>query len=325
MLTAYVHDWNPILLELGGPIAIRWYGLAYLLSFALGILLLKHLAKKKLWVLPEADVADFIAMAAMLGVFLGGRIGYVLFYMIPDKGLDYVLNDPLTIIRVWDGGMASHGGIFALIIFTFFYAKKKGVSWTGLGDGLCVVAPVGIFCVRMANFINGELYGRVDEACKWAVRFPNTLLDPRTPEYANSTAAAQAVMDVAPMAEGQSYNVEYAKSALREHPSLHETFEQLLMPRHPSQLYEGILEGALLFLILWVLRVSFPKLGNGILTGLFFILYALGRMLAEQFREPDSSMIGFLTKGQFYSTFMIAIGAAFLVWGFTKGKVKTLT
>jgi len=323
MITAYVHDWNPILLELGGPVAIRWYGLAYLISFMLGFLLLRHLARKDLWVLPDKDVSDFIALAAMLGVFLGGRLGYVLFYMIPDKGISYILNDPLTIIRVWDGGMASHGGIFALVIFTFFYARKKGVSWTGLGDGLCVVAPVGLFCVRMANFINGELYGKVDQACKWAMRFPNTLVDPSTPEFMNRDEAMRAVMNVAPLEPGQAYTIDYAKAALRAHPSLHESFEHILMPRHPSQLYEAILEGALLFAILWIMRVRFPKLGHGILTGLFFIIYAIGRMTAEHYREPDSSMIGFLTKGQFYSTFMIALGVAFLVWGLTKGKRNT--
>ncbi len=323
MITAYVHDWNPILLELGGPVAIRWYGLAYLISFMLGFLLLRHLARKDLWVLPDKDVSDFIALAAMLGVFLGGRLGYVLFYMIPDKGISYILNDPLTIIRVWDGGMASHGGIFALVIFTFFYARKKGVSWTGLGDGLCVVAPVGLFCVRMANFINGELYGKVDQASQWAMRFPNTLVDPSTPEFMNRDEAMRAVMNVAPLEPGQAYTIDYAKAALREHPALHESFELLLMPRHPSQLYEAILEGALLFVILWIMRVRFPKLGHGILTGLFFIIYAVGRMTAELFREPDSSMIGFLTKGQFYSTFMIALGVAFLIWGLTKGKRNT--
>ncbi len=322
MITAYVHDWNPILLELGGPLAVRWYGLGYLLSFVVGFLLLQRLAKKGLWVLPEKEVGDFIALSAMFGVFLGGRLGYVLFYMIPDKGIGYVLADPLTIIRVWDGGMASHGGILALIIFTFFYARKKGVSWTGLGDGLCVVAPVGLFFVRMANFINGELYGRVDPDCKWAVKFPDALADVRAPEHANADAAYAAVMQVAPLAAEQShqYGTMYIKESLRAHPALHESFELLLQPRHPSQIYEAVLEGALLFVILWVLRIKIPKLGNGILTGLFFILYAVGRMTAEQFREPDSAMIGFLTKGQFYSTFMIVIGLCFVAWGMTKGK-----
>ena len=92
------------------------------------------------------------------------------------------------------------------------------------------------------------------------------------------------------------------------------------LPRHPSQLYEGFLEGLFLFLLLWVIRVKFPRLGYGVLTGLFFVLYASGRIFVEQFREPDSAMIGMLTKGQFYSLFMIGIGVAFLLWGMTKGR-----
>jgi len=324
MITAYIHDWNPVLVEFGGALAIRWYGLAYLVSFALGFWLLRHLARKQLWVLPDTQVSDFIAFSALFGVFLGGRLGYVLFYMIPKRGIEYVLNDPLVIFKVWEGGMASHGGIFALVIFTFFHARKKGVSWTGLGDGLCVVAPVGLFCVRMANFINGELYGRVDPDCKWAMRFPSALSDPKAPEHSQREAAHHAVMQIAPPAEGQDCNIDYIREALRSSPELHQAFTPLLEPRHPSQLYEAILEGALLFLLLWTLRLRLPQLGHGVLTGLFFILYAVGRMTAELYREPDSALIGPLTKGQFYSTFMIVLGLAFLAWGLTKGR-KGLT
>ena len=320
MITAYVHDWNPILLELGGPLAIRWYGLSYLLSFVAGFYLLKHLARRQMWVLPEQEVSDFIAMAAMLGVFLGGRLGYVLFYMIPDKGIGEILRDPLTIIRVWDGGMASHGGILALVIFTYFYSRKKKVSWTGLGDGLCVVAPIGLFFVRIANFINGELYGRVDQACRWAMKFPNALIDPKAPESQNYYAAVGAVQKVEPEMAGRNLSIDEMKDVLRGNDTLQETFELLLMPRHPSQLYEALLEGVLLFAVLFLVRIKVKQLPHGVLTGLFFILYAIGRMTAEQFREPDSAMIAFLTKGQFYSCFMIAMGVAFLVWALRKPK-----
>lgn len=323
MITAYIHDWNPIILELGGPLAIRWYGLAYLISFVCGFWLLKHLASKKLWVLPETEVSDFIALAAMLGVFLGGRLGYVLFYMIPDRGLGPVLSDPASIIRVWDGGMSSHGGIFALVIFTFFYARKKGVSWTGLGDGLCVVAPLGIFFVRMANFINGELYGRVDRDSALAVKFPDSIFDPRAPEHDNYHAVLAKVQEFSPLAEGTRPSPDYVKSALREHPDLHSALEPLLEPRHASQLYEGLSEGLLLFLILWTLRLMGPRLGNGVITGLFFIIYALGRIVCEHYREPDSAMVGMFTKGQFYSLFMIALGIGFLLWGITKGRLSS--
>lgn len=320
MLLGYVHDWNPVIVNLFGPIALRWYGLSYLFSFLIAIALLKYLTRRKLWVLSEKDISDFIAMSAIFGVFMGGRLGYVLFYMIPNVGWASIMQDPLSVIRVWDGGMASHGGIFALVIFTFYYAKKKQVSWTGLGDGLCVVAPVGIFLVRVANFINGELYGRVDKESRFGVKFPDTVFDPRTPEYHNYSEVALAVHRVTPLTAGEGLTSDGLKSALREHPSLHASLEEVLLPRHPSQLYEGLLEGGLLFAILWTLRVSFPKLGNGVLTGLFFIIYACGRIFVEQYREPDSAMIGVFTKGQFYSLFMIVLGIGFLVWGITRKK-----
>ena len=320
MITAYVHDWNPIILEIGGPLALRWYGLAYLASFVAGFLLLKHLAQKGLWELSADDVSDFIVICAMVGVFIGGRLGYVLFYMIPDEGFSYVFKNPLVIFQVWQGGMASHGGILGLIFVTLYYARKKGVSWPGLGDGLCVVAPLGIFLVRMANFINGELYGRVTQGVTWAIKFPDALFDPRAPEYNNQLAAIDSARQYNPLPEGVTPSSDYIKHTLRKNESLHEVFESLLHARHPSQLYEGLLEGLFLFIILFAVRLKFPKLGYGIITGLFFILYALGRIFCEQYREPDSAMIGALTKGQFYSVFMILIGTAFIIWGATKGK-----
>lgn len=312
----YVHDWSPIIFELFGPLSLRWYGLSYLVGFILGFFVLKSLSKKKLWVLPPDQVSDFIGYAALFGVFLGGRLGYVLFYMIPDHGITSVLKDPLSIIRVWEGGMASHGGILGLMIFTFFYSKAKKVSWTGLGDGLCIVAPIGIFMVRLANFINGELYGRVDPNSSFAIKFPSALMDPRAPEYANQQRAFAEANLIQP---GVS-NFEQLLTTIRENDTLKSIIEPMLEPRHPSQLYEAVLEGALLFCILISVRLIWKKLPTGIITGLFFILYAVGRITAELFREPDSAMIGLLTKGQFYSVFMIVIGLVFVISGALRGK-----
>jgi phosphatidylglycerol---prolipoprotein diacylglyceryl transferase len=309
VFATYVHDLNPVLLRITDAIQLRWYGLAYMAGFVAGFFLLRHLARRGFWVLKPEQTGDFIAAAALFGVFLGGRLGYILFYQIPKNGWDGFLNDPLMILRVWEGGMASHGGILGLVIFTWFYARKHKVTWTGLGDGLCVVAPVGLFFGRMANFINGELYGRAANGVAWAVKFPLSL--EREPEDVQS-AAWQACTRLEPsLAQGET--LESLIVAARERPDVARALGDHLPARHPSQIYEALLEGALLFAILWWVRVRFPKAPDGLLTGLFFGFYALFRIAGEHFREPDAAMVGFLTKGQFLSLFMFAFAAAFLI------------
>jgi len=309
VLATYVHNLNPVALPIYGGLALRWYGLAYLMAFVAGFLLLRHLAKRGLWVLKPEQAGDFIAASALFGVFLGGRVGYILFYQLPKVGWAGLVHDPLLVLRVWEGGMASHGGILGLVIFTWFYAKKHHVTWTGLGDGLCVVAPLGIFFGRTANFINGELYGRVCEGLAWAVKFPLSL--PEQPAEVQS-AAWQACTRADPkLAEAESLNALIASA--RDNPQLSQTLGNFLPERHPSQIYEGMLEGLLLFAILWVVRTRFPKAPDGLLTGMFFALYAALRIFGEQFREPDAAMVGRLTKGQFFSVFMFAFAAAFFL------------
>ena len=328
VFATYVHNLNPIALPIHGDFALRWYGIAYLLGFVAGFLLLRNLAKRGMWVLKPEKTADFIAAAALFGVFVGGRLGYIFFYQIPGRGLDSVLHDPLIIFRVWEGGMASHGGILGLVIFTWFYARKEKVTWTGLGDGLCVVAPLGLFFGRMANFVNGELYGRIAHGFNYAVKFPRTLVE-NAPENLRFDEALAAATQVEPKLtklyqslEIATTNEEYssAKSACfealldanRHSGKVSDAIAPYLEPRHPSQLYEGFLEGLLLFIILYAVRLKFPKAPDGLLTGMFFALYAIFRIFGEQFREPDASLVGPFTKGQFFSFFMFAFAAAFL-------------
>ncbi|MFD2158459.1 prolipoprotein diacylglyceryl transferase [Rubritalea tangerina] len=355
VLAIYVHDLNPVIFEITDSIKLRWYGFAYLLAFVAGYLLLKWMGDKKLWVLPGKVAGDFIAYAAVFGVFLGGRIGNVLIYQ-----REELMNDPLVIFRVWEGGMASHGGILGLLIFTFVYARMKKVSWTALGDGLCVVAPLGIMFGRLANFINGELYGRVDKTFAWAMKFPNALWDKNTVEGTkpNLTQAAAARADKGgeytqyydQMIEGSdayfdgalkegtaeyeayaalmSRKAEMLNKAVRENPEVKDAVAYYLEPRYPSQLFQAALEGLLLFLILFVMRVKFPKLAHGVLTGLFFIFYAIFRISMENFREPETANLMLLgtewTMGQFLSLFMIAIGLAFILGAKLRVKKGTL-
>jgi phosphatidylglycerol:prolipoprotein diacylglycerol transferase len=333
VFATYVHDLDPIALPIYKGFALRWYGLAYLMGFVAGFLLLRSFARRGLWVLKPEKTGDFIAAAALFGVFLGGRIGWVLIYFMDGfwspKWWPAIQEDPLLVFRVWQGGMASHGGILGLVIFTWFYARKEKVTWTGLGDGLCVVAPLGVFFGRMANFINGELYGRVAQGISWAVKFPLTLVDGEAPEYDRFNEAATAAVEVEPnltkayqaLEAATDQEFPYAKSvyfeavldANRDSDKVSNAIAPYLESRHPSQLYEGLLEGLLLFIILYVVRVKFPKAPDGLLTGLFFALYAAFRIFGEHFREPDSALVGAFTKGQFLSFFMFAFAAAFFV------------
>ncbi|WAC18453.1 prolipoprotein diacylglyceryl transferase [Luteolibacter sp. SL250] len=336
MSGVYVHDLDPVALPLFGNLALRWYGLAYLMGFVMGFLLLRHLARKGLWVLKPEKTGDFIAAAALFGVFLGGRLGYILFYHIPKLGWGSLAADPLLVFKVWEGGMASHGGILGLVIFTWFYARKHKVSWTGLGDGLCVVAPLGLFFGRAANFINGELYGRISSGLSWAVKFPTALMDAKAPESGSFEVAAAAAVNADPalapayhaMNESASGAAQHAffeqlLAATRKSDQVKEAIASYLEPRHPSQVYEGALEGLLLFAILWIVRVRFPKAPHGLLTGLFFGLYAIFRIFAERFREPDAAWVieGVLTQGQFLSLFMFAFSAAFLILAWKRRSV----
>jgi phosphatidylglycerol---prolipoprotein diacylglyceryl transferase len=237
-------------------------------------------------------------MGALFGVLLGGRLGYMLFY---DTGR--FLANPLLFFRVWEGGMASHGGILGLGIYTFWYARRHGLSWLNLGDNLVVVAPVGIFFGRCANFINGELYGRITDAF-WAVCFPKEILF-YTPERLDPLLEKTSRIDPA------FITPEAVISGVAVSPPLRSLMESEIPPRYPSQLVEAGLEGILLFVLLWLLRTR-VRLPDGVLSGIFFIAYAGVRILGECFREPDAPMTGIFTRGQFLSLFMILAGIAMI-------------
>lgn len=294
MLAYYLDTFSPFILRIGENFGVRWYGFAYVLAFICGYLLYKWLAKRGYSQMPPGNVGDFIMWAAIFGVMLGGRLGYVLFYK-----FDFYRANPIDIFKLWDGGMASHGGMIGLILFTFYYARRHKYSWPGIGDNLCVVAPIGLFFGRIANFINGELYGRPTDV-PWACQFPKELLDDNNLQVVATQRLHMSVEDV----------IEHARGDSQVRQVLHE----ILTPRHPSQLYEALLEGVFLFCALWFLRTKM-RCPRGVLTGAFFIIYAVVRIIGENFRLPDAPLTGFLTRGQFLSLFLILIGSAFVVYG----------
>jgi phosphatidylglycerol:prolipoprotein diacylglycerol transferase len=286
MFAYYLHDLSPFIFKIGdwGP---RWYGVAYILSFLFAYWLYRWLARHGYTDMPVEKVADFITYAGIFGVMMGGRVGWILFY-----GLWEPHDSPWWPIEVWKGGMSSHGGILGLVLFTFWFARKHKLSWTGIGDSLCVVACVGLFLVRCANFVNGELPGKPagepggKASVPWAVLFPTELKEPLPLEMIQ--------------------NDELTRQALR----------QVLPPRHPSQIYEALLEGVVLFAALWFLRTR-CRVPRGVITGTFFILYAALRIVGEVFRVPDPAWkAGSLSAGQTLSLGMFVIGACFIIWGF---------
>lgn len=297
MLAYYLHDLDPIIFRIYDNVGPRWYGLAYVLAFICGYVLLSLLAKRGYADLPASRVGDFITGCALFGVIIGGRLGYVFFYK-PE-----MLREPISILRVWEGGMSSHGGMIGLLLFTLYYAHRHKLSWTNLGDNLVVTAPLGLFFGRCANFINGELYGRAANV-SWAMQFPKELLD--HPAEADRAIAACAQIDPS------LTTPEAIVGAVHRQAQVKEALRTILTPRHPSQLYEAFFEGVVLFAILWIVRTR-TRQPNGVLTGLFFIFYAVFRIVLEYFREPDAALIAGFTRGQFFSFFLIAIGLAFIV------------
>lgn len=305
-LAYYVHDLNPFVIRFTEAWGVRWYGLAYLAAFLVAYWLYKVLVRRGFSDLRPDQVGDFIFGTALFGVVLGGRLGYMLFY-----NVNSFLADPLIFFRFHEGGMSAHGGILGVALYALWFSRRHGVSWLNLGDNLVVVAPIGLFFGRLANFINGELYGRVASVA-WAVQFPKELYD--APPEMRALALREAV------ALNPEWNtVEAVVEASRTSPELQAQLAFTLSPRHPSQIYEAVLEGALLFVVLWLLRTRL-KLRNGILTGAFFVGYAILRSFCELLREPDSPLVGVLTRGQFLSLGIAAVGVAFWIFAATQNR-----
>ena len=240
---------------------VRWYALAYISGLVLAWLYCRWMTKLPPQKLKPLDFDDFLLWAT-LGVVIGGRLGYVLFYK-----PGYYLQNPLEVLFIWQCGMSFHGGLLGVLVAIGLFARNRGVSYFTLSDIVGAATPIGLFLGRIANFINGELYGRtVDPASlPWAMVFRHG----------------------GPIA------------------------------RHPSQIYEALLEGLLLFIVLFIMVRRGALQRTGLISGTFMIGYGLARSIAELFREPDaflSFVLPGITMGQVLSFPMILIGIATLVW-----------
>ena len=305
---------DPVALELPGGFAVRWYGISYMIAFTVAYHLARRLAKKGFIPVPPDSIGDLL-FGAILGVILGGRIGYVLFY-----DFSSFAANPAQIIRIWEGGLSFHGGLAGAFIATWWFARQHGAPMLRLGDAVTMCATPGIFMVRMANFVNGELYGRAaSEAVPWAVRFPTD------PDALRLLGAEQArSMREREQAILQAYE-SGAWDRVREQVPL----------RHPSQLYEGLAEGVLLGIIVWSVwawnRRRGRDLAPGTYGGIFLVGYGVFRSFIELFRQPDrqftgpddpiGTVLGPLTMGQTLSLTMVAIGVFLVVRGLRRGPV----
>jgi phosphatidylglycerol:prolipoprotein diacylglycerol transferase len=247
-------NFDPVALSIG-PLSIHWYGLMYLFGFGAGLLLGQSRAKSSQSDWNPDEVIDFLFFIAM-GVIIGGRLGYVVFY-----NLQFYLSNPLDVFALWDGGMSFHGGLIGVIVAIAMYARKTEREYMAVADFLAPLIPPGLFFGRIGNFINQELWGRATDL-PWGVLF--------------YTAPNQ--------------------------------------PRHPSQLYEALLEGLVLFIVLWIFSRS--KRATGQITGLFLVLYGVFRFFIEFFREPDDHIgtiaFNWLTMGQLLCLPMIVLGLYFV-------------
>lgn len=254
---------DPAILRIG-PVSIRWYGMMYIIGFASSYFLVSYQIKKKSLNLSKGFV-DSLYSYLILGLLIGARLGYVIFY-----NISYYIQHPFEIFAIWYGGMSFHGGLIGSIIAGIIVCRKFEIDFWQIADIIIVTAPIGFGLGRLGNFINGELYGRMTNV-PWAMVFP----------------------------AGGPY------------------------PRHPSQLYEFLLEGAFLFIILWFLKDR--ELKPGILSSLFLILYGLFRFFVEFFREPDPQLgfiLGPFTMGQILSVVMITLGMGILFYKSKSGRAS---
>jgi len=250
-----IHNINPVIVDFG-LVQIRWYGFLYLLSFALGYFLLKKNFKYRN-IKISADEYESLLFNFCLGVIIGGRLGYIIFY-----NLGYFMENPLKLLAVWEGGMSFHGGALGVIYVGYRFCRKHAVSFWQMADAVAPIGTIGLGLGRLGNFINGELFGKVTEL-PWGIIFPG----------------------------GGD------------------------LPRHPTQLYELLFEGIILFIITQTILVKSKR--NGLVFWCWLLGYGIFRFLLEFLRIPDVQLgyiWGITTMGQILSTFMIIAGLAGIIW-----------
>lgn len=336
---AYIHALDPVIVELPGSLAIRWYGLAYLAGFIVAWLMLRRMGRTGRIAMSPDRTSDFM-MYVVVGVLVGGRMGYVFFY---DQSL---LWPPIGIIRVWDGGMAFHGGMIGVLVACLLFAARHRLGKLHVLDFTALACPPGLFFGRIANFINGELPGKplpaarqADAAPWWSVRYPDELRDmaiSRNKDLQQMTDLAQAagidpaawqtrvadygIVDDVPNESAQLVNhwigrmVEQVRDG---HDAVTAQLHHVLTAYYPSQLIQASAEGIVLFLILVIVWLRPRK--PGVIGAWFLMSYGVLRIGTELFRQPDAGVALLLTplydlsRGQVLSALTVVAGIGMLI------------
>lgn len=292
------------LLGLGINLQVRWYAMAYIIGMIGGVYWMITLAARPpVLVTPDAlwDLFTWV----VIGVIAGGRLGWAFFY-----DVDKVLADPSVVLRIWEGGMAFHGGLLGVVVAICLFARRRGLHPFVLSDLVACAVPIGLFLGRIANFINGELWGRRDPDLPWAVVFPNAV----NPARADAAVPDGLLTPGMGAAERQAVGGAYSP------------YDWLPTPRQPSQLYEAILEGWLVFVLLaWLALFRRALYRPGLCTGLFLALYGLGRYGVEFARQrggaSDAFMPTWISMGQLLSLPMVIAGVAFVAYALARSPV----
>lgn len=343
LLASWVHDLSPFAFRLTPDFGLRWYGLSYAAGFVVAWALLRWLSKRGVVLIPADRVGDAI-LYAVAGVVVGGRLGYVVFY---EPKLITTFYDHVPwwgVLAINNGGMASHGGMIGVIIAAAFIARGfRGPDGARVGkapmlhvlDALALIVPPGFMLGRVANFVNGELLGREYAAPGaaapwWTVKFPQELLVGSRGLPARSAEELRAIQGVIDEAgiKAPSFDAGYQALVERiQHGNQHlaERLGQYLYARYPSQLFQAIAEGLVLGVVLWLIARR-PRL-PGVIGCWFLIVYGVLRIVTEQFwRLPDAQFADprpyGLSRGQWLSLAMVAVGSGALVWLVRRGGEK---
>ena len=315
-LAVWLHNLDPYLINFE-PFPIRWYGLAYLAGFFVAYLIIKRVCKVGISSLKPENVADLV-VAVAIGIFVGGRLGYVLFYDI-QLLWDFTGQIPYWgVLAINRGGMASHGGMIGGTIGCVYYARRYHHNILHLMDLFAFSAPIGIFFGRLANFINGELIGRpCNPDFPLAVKFPQELYDmdaDRLYEIYGQLPPVDTFVPGAPMWT----TPDIVELIQQGNSVVANTVEPFLTARHPSQLYAGVSEGLVVMLVLMLIWVRPRK--PGLIAGSFAMTYALMRIVNECFRMPDAHIIDrefallHVTRGQWLSALLFIAGVVLIAW-----------